>query len=1081
MANPRGESSWTAYLEEATRNATDLERRVNVLELHVRAVNAEPGSLRLRLSYCNFFQSLWDHSNSDDGTWPEDDKMAGQELFPWETVQDAWRKGYEAIQYRLSDSHEFWDRWISVERDQFSRENTPDLLSRITRLYSERLATPHLTWDETSASFSSFLTEYNPNEHETIMKQVTSSSQGAKRAIQARDTFELKLKQAQRKGDVETEKSLLREYLDWEMQGIQNTQKDTEFSIRLCSGLFDRALTGLFATDEETWQDYIVFLSSSFETASFLTRGIDACERAVEHCPTSGRLWGRYIQSAEEAQLPFDQVESIKNRAILDDQLCKDGMESTIEVYCAWCSYLRRTAVKETDRDAERTAEAGLKDSIASVMKMGKVLYGKTFLGDPKYRLEKIYIQFLTEVKAEPDEARQLWKKLGRNALYADSYDYWFNRYTWEMLMFVTICGDTPYMATEVLLTGVVRKSIDWPEKILEAYSQHCSLWESPDLVRQADDVVHQRRKEVTRQRQREEEARAAQYAAYYESQAQVQAQAQAETQVQAQVEHPEQPAAEVVSSPNSSKRKRELPADELQSNEQNASKRPKNSNEAIEDNGLAIEPPKRDRENSTILVTNLPYSATQTETRKYFRPYGHINNITAFHKDEEKQSTTALIEYRSAEEAESALLRDAKYFGESQISVQSGHDLTVYVANYPPAADEKYIRDLFQDCGQILSIRWPSLKVNTHRRFCYVSFLNREASAKAVAKEGKLLDGKFNLLAKYSNPNQKKHREGAVAEGREVHISNLDHSASEAEIRDVFGKFGQVQRVNIPQSMAGRNRGFAFLDFETKEQASRAVEELNNTKFRSQIIKVQVSTEMKVKPTAKSSDPQRPSPSPAPGSVHDEKDGDGDEPMQDAAPRPDNKPSVSDKAARTIAVMGLPDTVNDARVRALVEPLGQITKLIHQPGHGGAIIEFADVTAAGKAALQLNSMQYEGHTLRTGTPDELRLSRADNKDHPVEDKPRKQQQQQQQQQKEHAKKPKAGFMPPPRALHRPAAQGRSGPKKMLGFAPRMATSSLASVSSSVGGDDATKGGASGAQKSNADFKALFLAGKKTD
>ncbi|KAG5999767.1 hypothetical protein E4U43_001871 [Claviceps pusilla] len=1082
MASPRGESSWVAYLEESTRNASSLERRVNVLELYQQAVRAEPGSLRLWLSYCNFFQNLWENSNSDDAGWSEDERMMGQELFSFDAIQDLWQQGYEAVRYRLSDSHELWNRWISVEIDNFRREQTPELLNRVTQLYRERLATPHLTWDETSQSFSSFLSEYSKTEWEETMQQITLSGQQSKRATEKREPYELKMKQAERNGDVVTQKSVLQEYLDWEIRQAKRKQTDSELSVRLCSGLFDRALTGLFATDEDAWQEYIAFLSSSADASSVLAQRLDACRRAAQHCPTSGRLWSKYILCAEEAGLPFDEVEAIKDAAILDDQLCKDGMESTIEVYSAWCSYLRRIAVRENSSGASSAIEAGITSCMDSVARTGRKLYGKTFLGDPKYRLERILIQYLTETKVAPEEARFVWKKLERNAIYADSYDFWFNRYSWEMLIFASENPPSrgyhaPSLATETLLTAAKRRSMDWPERVLELYSQHCSLYEAPEVIRLAEDFVHQTRKAVTRRRQQEEEAQAAQYAAYYE--------AQAQAQVQRETQPPEQTGAEADSSPSStSKRKRELPADAIQVDEQSVSKRQRNNNVAVDDNGgSAIESPKRDRENSTILVTNLPYEATQTETRKYFRPYGHINNITAFHRDERNHSTTALIEYRTAEEAESALLRDAKYFGESQISVQPGHDLTVYVANYPPAADDKYIRDLFQDCGQILSIRWPSLKVNTHRRFCYISFLDREASAKAVAKEGKLLDGKYRLLAKYSNPNRKKNREGAVAEGREVHISNLDKAASEAEILDVFGKFGKVQRVNIPQSMAGRNRGFAFLDFETKEQAAKAVEELNNTKFRSQIIKVQVSQETKVKPTAKSSDLERRSASPAPpppssppphGSVPDEEDA---EATRENATQPPDKPSPSDIAARTIAVMGLPETVNDARVRALVEPLGSIVKLIHQPGHGGAIIEFADVTTAGRAALHLNSVEYEGHTLRTGTPDELRQHRVNNKDPPPAPKGKAGQQQ------EHATtKPKApGFMPPPRTTRR-STRDRAGPKMVLGFAPRKAVSSSSSPSpSSSAGTDATTKTSSSAPKSNADFKAMFLAGKDND
>ena len=359
--------------------------------------------------------------------------------------------------------------------------------------------------------------------------------------------------------------------------------------------------------------------------------------------------------------------------------------------------------------------------------------------------------------------------------------------------------------------------------------------------------------------------------------------------------------------------------------------------------------------------MTGLPADVTQTKLRQYFKDYGHINSVSALAREPDGQSSTALIEFRTAEEARSALLRDAKYLGQSQISVQSGRDLTVYVANFPPAADEAYMRRLFGDCGEMLSLRWPSLKVNSHRRFCYVSFRDREASAKAVAKEGTLLEGKYSLVSKYSDPAAKKSRQGAVAEGREVHVSNLDRALAEADVREAFSKYGTLTRVNIPLTLAGKNRGFAYLDFETHEQAQRAAEEMNNAKFRSQILAVEVSRESRVKHAATTVYPGR-----APASSSSSS-------SSTAPPL-----SADDIAARTIALMGLPDTVNDARVRALVEPHGDLVRLVLQPAHGGARVEFADAAAAGRASLALDGSELEGRRLRTGSADELRHARAE-------------------------------------------------------------------------------------------------------
>ncbi|KAL4725102.1 Splicing factor [Fusarium chlamydosporum] len=1062
MTTPIGEENWLAYLEEIVRNASDLEQRVNVVEHYKRAVGSEPGSLRIWLAYCNYFWSLWEATQIPTGDgWTDEERMLGRELFSLSAALDLWKQGYEAICYRLGDSHLLWDRWISLELELLATARTSDGIKRISHLYRNRLLVPHLTWDETSTNFSTFLTEYNPSAYEDSMKDITANAQKTKRLIAARDPYESELKKAVDAGDVEAQKAAFNTYLEWEMLQSKRSNDNPEIGIDLCRGLYARALTGALATDQSTWYEYIVFLSSSNTKLQEPSSLLDVLQRAVQHCPWSGLLWNRYIMCAEEAKLPFSEVESIKHAATSEDQLLKDGMEGMIEMYVAWCGFLKRNAMDATASDeAVDVADVGLGAALEDVSVLGQRLYGKDFQGDPKFRLERIYIQYLTEKKGAVDEARAQWNKLASLQIHADNHDFWFRFYMWEMLIFSSSGGQDnrsptpssgggtyriPTLATAVLARAVTRRTIDWPEKVLEVYMQHCNDYEMPLPLRKAADRVHKTGKEVKKRREREEQEKAAAYAAYYTASG---------------------PEEQGVKSPSGSKRKRDIEADHMDGLESDNKRQKNESNGTGSEPTLVTQPPKRDRENATIIVSNLPGDVTQTKVRQYFKDYGHINNVTALVRDEKTDSSTALIEFSSPEEAQSALLKDGRYMNQSQLTVKSGHDLTIYVTNYPPAADQSYIRNLFKDCGEILSIRWPSLKVNAHRRFCYVSFRDQEASAKAVKLDGTVLEKSFKLVVKYSDPGHKKAREGALAEGREIHISSLDRSTSETELKDVFSKYGNITRVNIPTTLAGKNKGFAFIDFATKEEATRAVAEMNNTKFRNHVLEVALSKESKIKPAARTVVADNARGSPAPSSH----DAEGDQAMQDAPHETKSRPTAGEISARTIALMGLPDTVNDARIRALVEPLGAIVKMTVKPGNGGAEIEFADAATAGKASLQLNSMEFEGHKLRTGTPDELRKAKAEHaSDRITSGKKNKDQ--------EHKSKvsgaSSAMFMPPTTAVRRPVL-GKPGPRRGLGFKP-----SGAKPAQNGDSDTSTK-------KSNADFKAMFLAsgeseGKKED
>lgn len=147
---------------------------------------------------------------------------------------------------------------------------------------------------------------------------------------------------------------------------------------------------------------------------------------------------------------------------------------------------------------------------------------------------------------------------------------------------------------------------------------------------------------------------------------------------------------------------------------------------------------------------------------------------------------------------------------------------------------------------GEIVDVRFPSLKYNSHRRFCYVQFVSPEQAQRATVLDGKQLGEKETLVAKISAPNQKKDRSGPVYvflilsfpertpigirpnidlwgvfyrhEGRELYIRNIDFQATEKDLLDLFKRYGQIEKIRIPPGpRKGTHKGFGFIAFATK------------------------------------------------------------------------------------------------------------------------------------------------------------------------------------------------------------------------------------------------------------------------
>ncbi|KAK1762875.1 hypothetical protein QBC33DRAFT_460418 [Phialemonium atrogriseum] len=1082
---PVGGDSWVDYIDQQLREATDLEARVNVIEQFRRAVSAEPGCIKVWMAYCEYFWSL--HSDCQPGSdagWSQEDQMIGRETFSLDAALNLWQEGYEAVRYRLNDSHELWNRWISLEMELLAKTRTEQGVRRITHLFKDRLTIPHATWENTSQMFSSFLSEYNRQAYEAEMLQVTENARDAKRRYEPRDPFEMKLAVATRSGNPDEQKTLLSQYLDWEMRECR-VNRDDIVSLEICLALYSRALTGIYAADETTWINYIVFISSTHSEiksgrvknpnmAQAVPNMLDSLQRAVHHIPWSGTAWARYILSGEEAGLSFSDMERIKHAATSSSQLDRDGMSGVLEMYAAWCGYLKRTAMDtNASEEAVDLADIGLPVALEDVQHWGKRRYGDAYQGDPNCRLEKIYIQYLTEKKDCPEDARVLWERLSHNDLYANSYDFWLSYYLWEMVVFssakskarsptpsMTAQGlRVPNLATQIFIRALRQKTLDWPERVMDVYLQHCNDYEQTDTLRQALDTVYKTKRIVNKRREREAAAAQAAYAAVPTHPGQ---QAQSQTMTDGSQ-----------GSPSGGKRKRE---GSLAEEGENANKRARS--DMVNGTELPMDDQeqqtlKRDRENTSVFVSNLPAEATQTKVRQYFREYGHINNISFVKND---RDIVALVEFRSPEEAQSALLRDGKYFGQQQITVRAATGCTLFVTNYPPEADERYIRGLFNGCGEVFSVRFPSLKYNTKRRFCYVTFYNSEVAAEATKLNGKVLDSKFKLLAKYSDPQGKQQRSGAQAEGREIHVLNLAPDTKEEELETVFAKHGTVKSARIIRNMAGQSHGSAFVAMETKEQAQEAIKELDKIAFRGRVLTIELSKPKNFKTTATSRGTPGPSmsPSPAPSGP----DAEGDESMQDGASgsTQGRQSRPAEIAARTIAVLGIPDTVNDARVRAVLEPIGEIVKLVLHATHGGAVVEFADVATAGKAALAIEGTEIEpGKKLRVGSVADMFKAKAETRidriDHPAPSGTKG---------SGGSGRPASALMPPPPTVRRPpvlGGRGGRGGKRGLGFTGSAAKKTTEAPATNRGVAAKANGAAPAAAKSNADFKALFLGG----
>lgn len=945
---PLGELLWHYRLNDEKTLARNVEDRVGVLELHKQATQDEPYSAKLWAAYGEYASNLvacsWEQVPPEQ--WSEEERLIGRELFVPQLLLDALQQGADRVKYNLQESNLVWDRYLQVleedlERGGFSQEKAV----RVAAIYNERLSQPHATWSNTLSRYSSFNSRYNQSRYEEVMEQAVQKNTHIKEQYAHREEYEFKLLQAIQAGDQEAEYTAMTRYLKWEKKTMG------VYSFHLVNALYERA-TLRFPVDPAIWEDHVEFLIWQNNPSVDL---LHVLERATRHCPWSGGLWSHRLLTLELENRAFDDLERVKHTATGSGLLEHTALDELIQVQLAWCGYLRRRAFDDpraTEDDVD-VAEVGIRSALEFVKEVGMKKHGREW-ADPKYRLERIHMKFWLQ-RGNVAEARNIWGSLVKQQ--ADSYDFWYRWYIFEMVFWSQHATRnelnagqpllTPSRATAVLEQGMKRlHTIDHPEHLIEMYMNHCEQHESVLKVRSA--AIERRRAERAVSIRREKERAAAALAA-------------------PQLETPDSLIAEAPG-----KRKREDGDDDTTLKK---SKRADiaESHNAVENGQARVASeapsearstgPKRDREHTTVIVRKLPTDTTQTRLRQFFTDAGTVRNLVL---KEENDSLTAVVEFETSEEADYALSKEAKGFDGHSISIERGESTTLYVANYPAHADEAYLRKLYEPFGEMIGIRFPSLKFDTHRRFCYVQFAKAEDAIAASKLDGTDVEG-FKLISKISNPNAKKQRDGATAEGREVYIWHLAFKVKRREIEEAFLKFGKIVRTNVPtHKPTGNNKGFCYVVYETKESADAAVAEMNKKSFWGLEIQVEIASDRATtKPKFKST-------------LENEVNADTPEAtLEQTDSKADATVPPASFSERSIAILNLPDTVPDVRIRPLVEAYGfKMIKL--EPQHGGAIIEFTTAAGAGKAGFALEGKDFEGRKLRIGTVRDLNMQKGE-------------------------------------------------------------------------------------------------------
>ncbi|EPX71356.1 RNA-binding protein Prp24 [Schizosaccharomyces octosporus yFS286] len=615
-------------------------------------------------------------------------------------------------------------------------------------------------------------------------------------------------------------------------------------------------------------------------------------ERSVRNCPFVGKLWAMKLLYMIVVGLSNNSIHEEKERCL------KMNLLSGFDEYCAFFSEYLKLCIYISSNELDPA------HYIRNEIQIIEDFMHHHFPGlrDYNLRIESAKINLLISLN-DYDSVENCWIKLQKD--FQKSAKFWILRYTATLRY-------NPELAIDSLRKGLY-KDLDNPMLLFEFYESVVTLnHDCFTSISQFYDFTQAKSLFVKRS---------------LTSQAQNQQPIPSVEEVQEQT----------VASPDRAKKRK-----------------PEDDESLLKRSRL---PEKhRNREEFTVLVSNLPHDITEKDLQQFFKECGKVLQILIY--DDNHGKKLAQIEFSETSEVLAAKTKDIKQIKGHEISVQIHVDTTLYVTNFPPTFDENKITDLFSTYGRVVQVRFPSLKYDTNRRFCYVQMSTPEEAYHALQLHSKVLETRYELKVFISDPNKSGARSGAVYEKRELYLTNVDFDVNDSQVREFFIKYGTVESVRLPSKASTKGHmGFGYVIMSSSSEAENALSAAGKV-LGKRVLNVVISQPKKAISKEKVTKDRGPTFTKMLN--------------RDSTDSKTPPTSLNQVHSKSLGIINVDQTINEPRLRSVFEPYGEIFRVVLHPEHEGAIVEYVDIHNAGKAALAVEGMKLSGRELHVTTVNEM-------------------------------------------------------------------------------------------------------------
>jgi len=175
-----------------------------------------------------------------------------------------------------------------------------------------------------------------------------------------------------------------------------------------------------------------------------------------------------------------------------------------------------------------------------------------------------------------------------------------------------------------------------------------------------------------------------------------------------------------------------------------------------------------------------------------------------------------------------------------------------LFVRNIGYNTTEEELADYFAKYGDVEVVKIVTDKnTGKSRGFGFLKFFEKKSAFEAMKDADNIIVGERNLQIRYSNDkgSQMKGGNGGNNSAKKgpstefgIFVGNISYKCTENDLKKFFKDCGKVVDVRIAKKPDGKLKGFAHVDFETKEGMEKAVEK-NGKELQGRALKIDQST----------------------------------------------------------------------------------------------------------------------------------------------------------------------------------------------------------------------------------------------